>query len=49
MTDVPKPQIDKFKDLARELETDEDEQRFEQTVKRIATTPPTVKDEPKVG
>lgn len=44
-----KPQIDKFKDLARELEADEDEEHFEATVKKIATVPPTVKDEPKVG
>lgn len=32
----PKPQADKFRDLARELEADEDEARFEETVKRIA-------------
>lgn len=31
-----KPQLDKFRDLARELESDEDEARFEETVKRIA-------------
>lgn len=35
-SDDPKPQLDKFKDLARELEADEDEGRFEETVKRIA-------------
>lgn len=30
------PQIDKFRDLARELEADEDEKHFEDSVKRIA-------------
>jgi hypothetical protein len=29
-------QVDKFRDLARELECDEDEARFEKTVKRVA-------------
>lgn len=31
-----KPQLDKFKELARELEADEDEARFEETVRKIA-------------
>jgi hypothetical protein len=35
----PRSQADKFRDLARELEVDEDEQRFEETVKRIAPKP----------
>ena len=35
-----KPQPDKFRDLARELECDEDEAAFEEKVKRIAVTPP---------
>lgn len=35
-----KPQADKFRDLARELECDEDEARFEEAVKRIAVTTP---------
>jgi hypothetical protein len=39
MTDKPKPQIEKFRDLARELETDDDEGRFAEIVKRIATAP----------
>lgn len=39
-TDRRKPQPDKFRDLARELECDEDEARFEEAVKRIAVTPP---------
>lgn len=34
-----KPQVDKFKDLARELEADEDEERFEEQVRRIAKKP----------
>ena len=40
MTDGPKPQADKFADLARELECDEDEARFEETVKKVAKAPP---------
>jgi hypothetical protein len=36
MTDTPKPQLDKFKELARELEADEDEAKFEETVKKVA-------------
>lgn len=36
MADPPKPsQLDKFRDLARELETDEDESRFEEALKKI--------------
>lgn len=37
MTDDPKSQLDKFKDLARELEADEDEARFEDAVRKIAS------------
>jgi hypothetical protein len=33
-------QIDKFRDLARELEADEDEERFEETVRKIAPKTP---------
>lgn len=36
MSEDPKPQLDKFKDLARELEADEDEARFEEAVRQIA-------------
>lgn len=32
-----RPQADKFKDLARELECDEDEAAFEETVRKVAT------------
>jgi hypothetical protein len=35
-----KPQIDKFKDLARELETDESEDRFDERLRKIAKSPP---------
>jgi hypothetical protein len=45
MTDAPKPQADKFRDLARELECDEDEEWFEETVKRIAKAPAPKVDE----
>ena len=38
MTD-DKPQADKFRDMARDLECDEDEARFEEKVKRVATAP----------
>ncbi len=33
------PQADKFRDLARELEADEDEARFEEAVKKIVQAP----------
>jgi hypothetical protein len=36
----PKPQADKFRDLARELECDEDEVVFEEKVRKVATAPP---------
>ncbi|MEF2551013.1 hypothetical protein VQ042_06485 [Aurantimonas sp. A2-1-M11] len=39
-----KNQIDKFREAARELETDDDEARFDATLKRIAKPPP--KDAP---
>ena len=32
-------QVDKFRDLARELECDEDEERFEETVKKVVKAP----------
>lgn len=37
MTEAPKPQADKFRDLARELECDENEARLEEKVRRVAT------------
>ncbi len=33
-------QIHKFREAARELETDDDEERFDSTLKRIAKAPP---------
>lgn len=36
VSENPKPQLDKFRELARELECDEDEARFEETVRKIA-------------
>jgi hypothetical protein len=32
-------QIEKFRDLARELETDDDEARFDERLKKLAKTP----------
>lgn len=39
MTDTPKPQADKFREIARELECDEDEDAFEEKVRKVATAP----------
>lgn len=39
MNDAPKPQPDKFRDLARELECDEDEAAFEEKVQGVAGAP----------
>lgn len=47
MTDKPKPQIDKFRDAARELETDDGEVRFDERLKRLATAPREPKPAPK--
>ena len=35
----PGEQVDKFRDLARDLECDEDEARFEERFKKVATAP----------
>lgn len=40
MTEPPKPQLDKFRDLARELEADEDEAHFAEKLRRITKEPP---------
>lgn len=40
-----KPQIDKFKEAARQLETDDDEKRFDERLGKIAKAPPPAKDE----
>jgi hypothetical protein len=37
---TPKPQIDKFRDLARELETDDDEAAFDERLKKLAKAAP---------
>ncbi|MDB5443814.1 MAG: hypothetical protein JWP73_2190 [Phenylobacterium sp.] len=39
MLDDPKSQADKFRDLARELECDEDEEAFDERLKKLATMP----------
>jgi hypothetical protein len=39
MTD-DKPQTDKFKELARELEADEDEARWDERLKKVAKAKP---------
>ena len=36
----PKPEVDKLRDLARELECDEDEAAFDERVKRLAKAKP---------
>lgn len=36
----PKPQVDKFKELARELEADEDEARWDERLKKVAKAKP---------
>ena len=46
MTDQHKPQADKFRDLARELECDEDEAAFEDKVRRVAGAGPVRDPEP---
>lgn len=38
-SDDAKPQADKFRELARELECDEDETAFEERVRRVAKAP----------
>lgn len=35
MTDKEKTQLDRFKEAARQLETDDDEGRFDERLKRI--------------
>jgi hypothetical protein len=40
-TPSPKPQVDKFRDLARELDCDDDQARFDEKLKKLATQPPT--------
>lgn len=44
--ETPKPQADKFRDLARDLGCDEDEKAFEERLRRIAKGPPPNDDGP---
>lgn len=39
----PRPQADKFRDLARELGTDDDEKAFEEKVRTLAKSAPVEK------
>lgn len=39
MIEGTKTQSEKFRDMARELEADEDEAAFEEKVRRVAVTP----------
>jgi hypothetical protein len=43
---VKKSQIDKFRETARELECDNDEDRFGQVLKRVAQAPVPKSDKP---
>jgi hypothetical protein len=40
MTDEPKTQLDKFREAARELETDDDPERFKERLGKIAKAKP---------
>lgn len=39
MSEESKPQIDKFKEAARDLECDDDDQRFKERLKRMVGKP----------
>jgi len=46
MTDTPpRPQLEKFKQVARELETDDDEARFDERMKKLVKHKPVEKPE----
>lgn len=45
MTDHPKNQLDKFKQAARELETDDDPQRFKERVGKLVRHRPAPKED----
>lgn len=49
MAEETKPQADKFRDLARKLDCDEDEARFEGAVRKVAKPirPPSESNSPK--
>lgn len=40
----PTPQLDKFKEAAREVETDDSEERFDGVLRRVAKAPPPPKE-----
>jgi len=40
MVDLEKTQLEKFREAARELETDDDESRFDEKLKRLAKAKP---------
>lgn len=42
-----KTQVDKFRDAARELETDESEENFDRVLKKVAKSPPPKDDKAK--
>lgn len=42
--DGPKPQVDRFRDVACELEVDEDEAKFEDAMRCLAKVPPAKRD-----
>lgn len=41
----PKSQVEKFREAAREIETDDSEEAFDAKLKKIAEAPPKPKDE----
>jgi hypothetical protein len=45
MSDNEKSQLDKFKEAARELETDDDEARFDERLRKIVKHKPVEKPE----
>jgi hypothetical protein len=45
--DREKPQLDKFKELAKELGCDDDEEAFRAKLRRVAKAPPQHRDKPK--
>ncbi|WP_417733330.1 hypothetical protein [Roseovarius sp.] len=47
MPDQPKTQLDKFKEAARQLETDDDEERFEKRLKKLVKQKPKDDDKDK--
>jgi hypothetical protein len=47
MAEKEKPQLDKFKDAARELECDDDEQRFKERLGKLVKAPERKSDQGK--